>query len=128
MALDLNGDGGVTREELRAGSDRRIARLDTNRDDEITAEEIAARARFDDETSRQMARYLVRVADTDRNGSLSSDEWQSQTRERVFAFLDRDADGAVTGPEFASVRQSFAAKAKPLPASRPDHRDGTWGR
>lgn len=42
MRLDANGDGRITRDEMRAQADRRFDRLDTNKDGAIDRTELQA--------------------------------------------------------------------------------------
>lgn len=106
--LDLDGDGGITLEEIANAPEARFAALDTDgngavdRDELLAAAEARAAARVD----RMLAR-----ADADGDGLLTQEELaemrggRGPTPERLFARVDADGDGIVTEAEFDAMAE-----------------------
>lgn len=81
MAADANGDGALTKAEVTAGLDKAFAKLDANRDGQVTQEERQAlrQMRLDDRFAK---------LDTDRNGQISKAEFQAARDARKEARKD----------------------------------------
>jgi Ca2+-binding EF-hand superfamily protein len=119
QAMDLNGDGVITREEWR-GNTRSFREHDWNGDGRLSGDELRPGARFDPQwdqrsvgtsgrddadVDRSAARF--RALDTDRDGRLTLGEWSG--RNDVFYGLDRNGDNALSLREFTGVAGSQAA-------------------
>lgn len=119
---DVNNDGVVTRDEMIASVTARFAKLDTNKDGKITAEERQAaraamgrgmgkRMRGPDDAKRMGgpdgdrgrggpdgAPGMKRGPDANGDGVLTLDEQRAQALKR-FDFVDRNGDGKVDQAE-----------------------------
>jgi len=108
---DLNGDGKVSSEELKAGRAYEFRKADFNEDGTLSEAEYvgeyegrlyARLSRIGDpekrveEYQRQMRQAKVRfgVLDTDKNGAISQDEYLASGL-RMFGLHDRNKDGVV---------------------------------
>lgn len=108
---DLNGDGKVLLAEFRLGRQVEFVRIDFNADGLLNEAEYVGEfegrlmqrlsktadpEKRREELQRQMRQAKVRfgVLDTDKNGSISLDEFQA-TGLHMFKLHDRNEDGAV---------------------------------
>jgi hypothetical protein len=108
---DLNGDGQVTLAELKLGREVEFTRIDFNADGLLSEAEylgefegrlmqrvgkIVDPEKRREELQRQMRQAKVRfgVLDTDRNGSITREEFQAAGL-RMFQLHDRNHDGVV---------------------------------
>ena len=108
---DLNGDGKVSLAEFKLGRQVEFARIDFNADGQLNEAEylgefegrlmlrigkIADAEKRKEELQRQMRQAKVRfgVLDTDKNGSISPEEFQAAGL-RMFKLHDRNEDGVV---------------------------------
>ncbi len=101
--LDTNKDGEITFEEMTAKSTERFSKLDKDGNGTISIEEMTVRKQ----------EFFDKI-DKDGNGSISKDEasaFHEMKREerkerhasRMLEILDTDKDGAVTKEEFAAA-------------------------
>lgn len=101
-ALDLDGDGMLTPEEMAGAREARFAGADSNGDGVLDRDELMARG------SERMARGIDRMlerADADGDGALSAEELAEMRPgrggpEAMFDRFDADGDGALTEAEF----------------------------
>lgn len=108
---DLNGDGKVLLEEFKLGRQVEFVRIDFNADGLVSEAEylgefegrlmariskIADAEKRKEELQRQMRQAKVRfgVLDTDKNGSISLEEFQAAGL-RMFKLHDRNQDNVV---------------------------------
>jgi len=111
--LDTDTDGRISQAEAEAlgveRAMRRFVRLDTDQDGFVTKSEI------DDARDRSVTRIQARImARFDANGDDRISAVEADiTRERRFARIDRDRDGAVT---VAELRESL--KRRPRESNR----------
>ncbi len=103
-ALDKDGDGQLSADELRSASDS-LAALDKNGDGTVTAAELEQRrpqlAALNAAGGTDPARAWQRVVAGDKNGDgkLSEDEVPDRLR-RAFSRLDTSGDGQIDESEF----------------------------
>jgi Ca2+-binding EF-hand superfamily protein len=90
--FDENQDGQVTREEFERLADP-FGQLDRNDDGVLTEEDFPGRGCF----RAAMGHRIVVVADANRDGEVTADEWQE-----LLAGLDPDGDGVITDDELAA--------------------------
>lgn len=95
-AMDVNGDGQLTRAEAEAGRAAMFARLDADHDGYLSTSERAALAQ------RPMGRGLAN-ADADGDGRISQAEFMGQPY-RGFNRLDANRDGVVSTAEMQALR------------------------
>ncbi|MBB2486268.1 hypothetical protein H5407_13680 [Mitsuaria sp. WAJ17] len=108
---DLNGDGKVLPDEFRLGRQLEFVRIDFNADGQLSEAEylgefegrlmlrvgkIADPEKRREELQRQMRQAKVRfgVLDTDKNGSISLEEFQATGR-HMFKLHDRNQDDVI---------------------------------
>jgi len=114
--MDRDADRRVSLAEMQAASATRFARLDVNRDGQLTREERkagrqAVRAeRQGRKGERQAARFARR--DADRDGGLSQAEAPKRLAQH-FAHLDANRDGRLTAQEFQAGRAMLRAERGP---------------
>lgn len=105
--VDADKDGKITKEELMAYRQSRLAGTDADGDGLISAEELAAHmksemaARID-----ERAKARVAAQDVNGDGKLSAEELVARPMPmRMFDRLDADGDGAVSEDELAKARE-----------------------
>ena len=123
-SLDKNHDGRVTREEYLAGSKKRFAKADANRDGVVSPQEgKAAKAALAEKQARRDAKrqaegkpvkrkktagasskpYLSSL-DKNKDGRVSQKEYLAR-REKKFAEMDVNRDGSVSREEARSAKK-----------------------
>jgi hypothetical protein len=106
-ALDTDGDGGVTPEEVEARKAARFAQADADGDGGLSAEELVALEDIvRDEMRAVRAAAQVQTMDDDGDGLLQAAEIEARTPriQPVFDRLDADDDGAITRAELDAAR------------------------
>jgi Ca2+-binding EF-hand superfamily protein len=114
-ALDLDGDGAVTQEELAEARGARFAEADANDDGALDREELLAMGR--ERMERGVDRMLAR-ADTDGDGALTETELAALREERgreggiarMFDRVDADGDGSLSEAEIEAAADAFRAR------------------
>ncbi len=95
--MDTNGDGQVSRAEHTAGAQRMFAELDTNRDGVVTATEMEAKA--DKKNRGEMAASeKIKMIDQNADGRLTAAEHAAGSEE-MFAKMDTNQDGSLSANE-----------------------------
>ncbi|ESQ79623.1 EF-hand domain-containing protein [Asticcacaulis sp. YBE204] len=119
---DLNGDGKVSTEEFKTGRKVEFVKADFNEDGALSEVEyvgefegrlmvrlsqIADPEKRLEENQRQMRQARVRfgVLDTDKNGSISFEEYLASGL-RMIGMHDRDKDGFVTDKDVALAEKA----------------------
>jgi len=116
---DQNGDRRISLSEMQASAAQRFARLDVNRDGGLTREErragrqVTRAARAERRAGRQTAVFARR--DADGNGVLSQAEAPRRLQTH-FAHFDANRDGGLSAAELQAGRQAMAAQRR---ADRP---------
>ena len=108
--LDLNGDGGITLEEMQAQGAAWFAEADTDGDGALSVAEMtaAAQARAADRAAQMLERL-----DANGDGLLQQSEMQPRGgagMERMFSRLDSNEDGTITEAEFAAAKERFGER------------------
>jgi Ca2+-binding EF-hand superfamily protein len=96
--FDKDGNGVVTRDEMRTVELERFQQIDTNKDGRLTMDELQVAAK--DHAAKRFARH-----DKNGDGRLSRDE-VAHMPDQVFARLDKNNDGFLTPDELGN----FAGK------------------
>jgi Ca2+-binding EF-hand superfamily protein len=100
-ALDLNGDGKVTAEEIALKRAERFAKADADGDGALSRNELELMA--EQRRRERMDRHFA-CMDGDGDGKVSADEFAA-SRAGWFKRIDRDGDGAVTLEELKSYKR-----------------------
>ncbi|MBI2256669.1 MAG: hypothetical protein HYU58_18755 [Proteobacteria bacterium] len=106
---DTNKDGAIDRTEFDAQGAARFKAIDANGDgfasaDELKAFHEAQRAKFEAQKG-DMAAKMIKRFDKDGDGKLSEAEWPGKGHMN-FADADANKDGAVTTEEMAALRKA----------------------
>ncbi|MGE4265737.1 MAG: EF-hand domain-containing protein [Desulfovibrio sp.] len=139
-SVDANHDGRVTREEFLAGTKKRFAKADANRDGVISAQEAkAAKLALQQKRAKAEARRQAKgkpvkprksgasskpylsALDANKDGRVSQKEYLAR-REKKFKEMDVNRDGVVSREEARSAKtqaqQRREAKKAQAPAKR----------
>jgi Ca2+-binding EF-hand superfamily protein len=100
--FDRDGNGVVTRDEMRTAAAERFDKIDTNHDGKLTADELEAAHR------EAQAKHFA-AKDTDKDGKLSRAE-VAKMPDAMFARLDANHDGFLTPDELAQGRHDHGGK------------------
>ena len=104
-AIDGNGDGQISADELMAMNDRRFEAVDTNGDGQLDKAEMLASAQ--QRSSSRFDRMMSRL-DTNNDGTLSRDEInQRRDPTRMLARFDSDNNGTLSEAEFEAARDNM---------------------
>ncbi len=130
--IDANGDGTITKEEVLAFRQSRIAGLDANKDNKITADELSARMMQNAaQMIQQRSAQMVARLDVDGDGALSVEELAAGPMmgggmtEMMFERFDANGDGAITKDEASAA---MAGRGGHGPGEgRHGHRGEGWG-
>jgi hypothetical protein len=91
--FDRDGNGVVTRSEMRTSETERFDKIDTNHDGQLTVDEIQV-------AHKEAAAKRFASKDANKDGKLSRDE-VAKMPDAVFAHLDANKDGVLTADELA---------------------------
>ena len=108
--LDINGDGGITLEEMQAQGAARFAEADTDGDGALSVAEMtaAAQARAADRAAQMLERL-----DDNGDGLLQQSEMQPRGgagMERMFSRLDVDENGIISAAEFEAAKERMGRR------------------
>jgi len=131
--FDTNNDKQIQAAELRQAVQTVVqgefATADTNRDGQLTPEEINASVAG---MSRQLADASFKKTDTDNNGQISQEEFEKaivQPARVAFRVMDLNHDGQISQQEAQTARQVVISRIRamslPEPANSPRHRLNT---
>jgi Ca2+-binding EF-hand superfamily protein len=112
-ALDTNGDGGLTLEEMQAAAAARFAAADTDGDGGLSAAEMLAQREADntERAERRAARMIERL-DENEDGLVQIEELAEARRplDRMFERVDTDEDGVISQAEFDDAREHMGER------------------
>jgi Ca2+-binding EF-hand superfamily protein len=104
---DTNGDGKVSRSEVKAARTAEFTAIDANADTYLSFQELQTWM-----GQKQTERF--NTLDTDQGGSLSQDEFVagapgdgSEQAAKVFSLADTSGDGALSAAEFQALEPVF---------------------
>lgn len=100
--FDRDGNGVVTRTEMRTTASEHFDKIDTNKDGQLSVDEIQA-------AHREAAAKHFAAKDTDKDGKLSRAE-VAKMPDAVFARIDANKDGFLTPDELALAHQGHGHK------------------
>jgi len=102
--FDRDGNGVVTRDEMRTTEIERFEKIDANKDGRLTLDEIQA-------ANRDRAAKHFAARDANKDGKLSRDE-VARMPDQMFARLDENKDGFLTPDELAKKGERFQNHAQ----------------
>ncbi|ATF19100.1 EF-hand domain-containing protein [Phaeobacter gallaeciensis] len=106
--MDTNGDGQVTKAEMKGLREARFATADANGDGKLTLAEMEAAAQA---RAKTRAAAMLERMDADKDGALSLDELPKPRRAgKMFDRVDANDDGAISKEEFESARAKFRGR------------------
>jgi Ca2+-binding EF-hand superfamily protein len=112
-AMDVNGDGKVTREEHAAAARGMFDKMDANHDGKVTAAEMDAAhnaiAGGDAGKNELSATDKIKVVDQDHDGTLTAAEHGYGSRS-MFEKMDTNHDGTLTPDEMAAGHAAMLKK------------------
>lgn len=106
-ALDANGDGIITKDDLAVRDEARFKSIDADGNGSVTQDELAAHAEAK-RAKREKARQerMMKRLDANEDGVLSAEEMFSGKRaEKMFAKVDRNGDGQISEEEFDAMKK-----------------------
>ena len=110
QALDADGNGEVTRDEIAQYRAARFEGADTDGDGRLSQAEITAAAQA---RAADRAAWMIDRFDTDGDGALSAQELPKMRRAAgMFDWLDRDSSGTISEAEFADARAHAKGRMK----------------
>ncbi len=108
--FDTDKDGRISKDEMRAGTDKVFAETDTNKDGFISKEEMEAHHKAMRDKMREKMRDKMqerwKAADTDGDGALSKAEVDAAKMthlSRDFDKLDKNKDGKLSPDEIRAM-------------------------
>lgn len=128
-AMDADKDGKVTQAEIQAFHAAKIAALDTNGDGNISAEELTAgrEARKAERAAERSAR-MIESLDANDDGVLSIAELEARGGDRgeermarMFDKVDTDDDGAISLAEAEAAKKMMHKRGKGKGHGHGDH-------
>lgn len=112
--LDTDGNGEVTKQEMRGHRQARFDKADTDGDGKLSLDEItaAAQARAAERASRMLEQF-----DADGDGALSAAEMPgprapAEMIDRMFARADADDSGSISQEEFDTMKERMRGKGR----------------
>ena len=93
---DSDGDGKVTKAEIKANQEANLAKYDTNNDSQLSLEEY--KPLWIERHNRRIVRSF-QFLDANGNGQVSDAEFR-RVIDWVVARMDRDEDGAISKDDF----------------------------
>jgi len=106
LEMDINKDGKITADEMKAAAAERFAATDTNGDGFLSKDEMLAAATL--QIHERMAKRIDKMMsklDSDGDGKISVAEAETNPRmEHMMARLDTDGDGAISAEELAAMQ------------------------
>lgn len=108
-ALDIDGSGEITAEDIEALRAERFAAVDTNGDGSISEAEFIAQA---EARAAERAAAMFARLDADGDGALSRDVLERRggprISERMISRADTDKSGGVSAEEFEAAHERMA--------------------
>jgi len=116
--FDVNKDGKVSKEEFKSYMGKRFQRMDVDKDDVITIDELGQYERG--QQKKRKKSKLARL-DSDGDGSISKEEFiapRIKQIEKKFLKLDKNKDGKLTTDEFAKKKIQHSALFENIDANK----------
>ena len=113
-AMDTNGDQMISKDEIAAYAKARFDQVDTNDDGKLSADEMAAHG------EKEMTKRM----DVDDDGMLSFDEMQAKQQKRMnkmFSRLDANEDGMLSAEELEKMKRKGKCHGEKHDHSEGDH-------
>ncbi len=116
--FDANNDGKVSKEEFKGYMEKRFQRMDVDKDDTVSMDELAQYRRQQENKGKKSK--LARL-DTDGDGSISKEEFIASRIKQIenrFLKLDKNKDGKLTTDEFAKKKNQYATLFENIDANK----------
>ena len=109
--IDKNGDGFVTQAEVDAHRLARFAAMDTNGDGALSVEELVAAAKEGAaERIQKRAEKMIEKRDANNDGKITADEAGPRHAGKMIERMDTNNDGQVSKEEFEAAKAKRAEK------------------
>ncbi|MCV6624062.1 MAG: hypothetical protein OIF51_20180 [Cellvibrionaceae bacterium] len=110
--LDLDGDGHISRSEIKAAKSARFADIDANKDGQLSQDELSS---YGEAKKTEMQGKMFARLDANSNGTVSVEEFlerrpeqQEQVAKNLFALADKNTDGQLTQVELVAMKSDRA--------------------
>ena len=112
-ALDTDGNGQLTVEELSAQARVRFDKIDTNGDGQLSANELGQTGK---KRAEKRAAKMIERADANGDGTISFEELSAGKRgerqAKMFERADADGNGSISEEEFAEIAKHHRGGGK----------------
>ena len=112
-ALDTDGNGKLTREEMAAHERVRFDQMDANGDGQLSADELGKMGK---KRAEKRAAKMMKRVDANDDGMISFEEMSSgkmgKRQTKMFDRIDADGNGSLSEEEFAKLGEHRGGKHK----------------
>ncbi len=129
-AIDANKDGKISKDEMTAYREARVASIDANKDGKLSAEELTAMHLQEmTDAAKTMAARMIERLDTDGDSLLSAAELAGRPMPTgIFDRVDTNGDGFIDQSEIDAAKARMAERGDRMDGHGGHSRDGDHGK